>query len=93
MFWMEFDDSGKRSITRARNNQLPGLLGVCKPHDSGEMHYLIGVTSEHKDDKWRNIELEGGRYLVFDAKGPVPESIKKRCNKLTKIFYLNWIMK
>lgn len=85
MFWMEFDDSGKKDqLLELGNNQLPGLLGVCKPHDSGEMHYLIGVTSEHKDDKWRNIELEGGRYLVFDAKGPVPESIKKAMQQINK---------
>lgn len=39
MFWMEFDDSGKKDqLLELGNNQLPGLLGVCKPHDSGEMH-------------------------------------------------------
>jgi AraC family transcriptional regulator len=35
-------------------------------------------------NKWRNIELEGGRYLVFDAKGPVPESIKKAMQQIIK---------
>lgn len=48
------------------------------------MHYLIGVTSEINDDKWQHTELDGGRYLVFDAEGPVPESIKKAMQQINK---------
>ncbi len=45
MFWMDFDESGKKhDLLKLSNEHLPGLLGVCKPLDNGEMHYLIGVT-------------------------------------------------
>jgi len=85
MFWMAFDESGKKEqLIQLGNNQLPGLLGVCEPHDNGEMHYLIGVTSEASDANWNQIALVGGRYLVFDAVGPVPESIKKAMQTINR---------
>ena len=57
MFWMDFDESGKKhDLLKLGNEHLPGLLGVCKPLDNGEMHYLIGVTSDEEDEIWQQIK-------------------------------------
>ena len=77
-FWMEFETMGYKDRLISQSNQyLEGLLGVCLPKENGEMHYLIGVTSDEQQSEWEQVDLVEGRYLVFDAKGPVPESIKQ----------------
>ena len=71
-FWMEFEAMGYKDRLISQSNQyLEGLLGVCLPKENGEMHYLIGVTSDEQQSEWEQVDL------VFDAKGPVPESIKQ----------------
>lgn len=67
----------KNHLISQSNQYLEGLLGVCLPKENDEMHYLIGVTNEEMQSDWEQVELVEGRYLVFDAKGPVPESIKQ----------------
>lgn len=85
MFWMDFDESGKKhDLLKLSNEHLPGLLGVCKPLDNGEMHYLIGVTSDEDNEIWHQTELASGRYLVFDAEGPVPGSIKNAMESINR---------
>ncbi|WP_426456681.1 GyrI-like domain-containing protein [Staphylococcus cohnii] len=77
-FWMEFEAMGYKDRLISQSNQyLEGLLGVCLPKENGEMHYLIGVTRDEQQSEWEQVDLVEGRYLVFDAKGPVPESIKQ----------------
>ena len=72
-FWMEFEAMGYKDRLISQSNQyLEGLLGVCLPKENGEMHYLIGVTSDEQQSEWEQVDLVEGRYLVFDAKGPVP---------------------
>lgn len=85
MFWMDFDESGKKhDLLKLGNERLPGLLGLCKPLDNGEMHYLIGVTSDDTNTTWQQTEIAGGRYIVFDAEGPVPSSIKKAMESINR---------
>ncbi|WP_232514213.1 GyrI-like domain-containing protein [Staphylococcus nepalensis] len=48
------------------------------------MHYLIGVTNEEAQNNWQQVDLAEGRYLVFDAKGPVPESIKRAMQTINR---------
>ncbi|MEC5300911.1 MULTISPECIES: GyrI-like domain-containing protein [Staphylococcus] len=85
MFWMDFDESGKKhDLLKLGNERLLGLLGLCKPLDNGEMHYLIGVTSDDTNATWQQTEIAGGRYIVFDAEGPVPGSIKKAMESINR---------
>lgn len=85
MFWMDFDESAKKhDLLKLGNERLPGLLGLCKPLNNGEMHYLIGVTSDDTNASWQQTEIAGGRYIVFDAEGPVPGSIKKAMESINR---------
>jgi|SRR5699024_3461105 len=84
-FWMDFDDNGrKEQLAPLSNNKLEGILGVFKPLENGEMHCLIGVTNDTEEGDWHRTELSEGRYIVFDAQGPVPESIKKGMEKINR---------
>lgn len=84
-FWMDFDNKGKKQeLMPLGNDQLQGLLAVYKPHANGEVHCLIGVTNDTDEAQWQRTELSEGRYIVFDAKGPVPESIKKGMEKINR---------
>ena len=46
-FWLDFDaQQYKTTLTLLNNNYFAGILGVCMPQNNGEMHYLIGVTTD-----------------------------------------------
>lgn len=84
-FWMEFEAAGHKDQLKLQSNRhLDGLLGVFTPKANGKMHYLIGVTNEEAQNNWQQVDLAEGRYLVFDAKGPVPESIKRAMQTINR---------
>ena len=65
------------------DKQLNGLLGVCIPHQDKTMDYAIGVTStDDPHDGLDTFYLEGGKYLVVVAKGPVPKSVQQTMNHI-----------
>ncbi|MEJ7174046.1 GyrI-like domain-containing protein [Staphylococcus caprae] len=65
------------------DKQLNGLLGVCIPHQDKTMDYAIGVTStDDPHDGLDTFYLEGGKYLVVEAKGPVPKSVQQTMNHI-----------
>lgn len=65
------------------DQQLNGLLGVCIPHQDKTMDYAIGVTSaDDPHDGLDTFYLEGGKYLVVEAKGPVPKSVQQTMNHI-----------
>ncbi|MGS0651248.1 GyrI-like domain-containing protein, partial [Staphylococcus arlettae] len=84
-FWLDFDaQQYKTTLTLLNNNYFAGILGVCMPQNNGEMHYLIGVTTDDENNNFDAIVLQAGRYLVFEAKGPVPESIHNAMQHINK---------
>ena len=78
----------KNHLISQSNQYLEGLLGVCLPKENGEMHYLIGVTNEETQSDWEQVELVEGRYLVFDAKGPVQNRLNKQCKPFIEKSYI-----
>lgn len=84
-FWLDFDAQHyKSTLATLSNNYFPGILGVCMPQNNGEMHYLIGVTADSVGENFDAITLQSGRYLVFEAIGPVPASIHNAMQHINK---------
>lgn len=70
-------------LLQKSDNQLNGLLGVCLPKEDRTMDYAIGVTStEDPHDGLETFNLEGGKYLVVEATGPVPKSVQQTMNDI-----------
>ena len=56
---------------------------VCLPKEDRTMDYAIGVPStEDPHDGLETFNLEGGKYLVVEAKGPVPKSVQQTMNDI-----------
>lgn len=81
-FWAEVNQSGKSDeLINIKNNTLPGMLGLCFPDEDGGMEYVIGVTGDDSDS-FKTFIVTGGRYLVFDAVGPVPSELQRVTNEI-----------
>lgn len=81
-FWAEVNQSGKSDeLINIKNNTLPGMLGLCFPDEDGGMEYVIGVTGDDSDS-FKTFTVTGGRYLVFDAVGPVPSELQRVTNEI-----------
>lgn len=82
-FWREFNQSGKNdTLIELKDHTLPGMLGLCFPEDDGGMTYVIGVTAVSNPSSFETYTVDSGRYLVFDAVGPVPDEIQRVTNEI-----------
>ncbi len=88
--WQAFNENGQdKTLAALSNHKLDGFLGVIVPTESG-MNYLIAVTSDKKSEAGLHpYTLPAGKYVVADAKGPVPEAIQRVCEKVYTPHYLS----
>lgn len=82
-FWETFNRSGKSDVLiQLKDNTLDGMLGLCFPRYDGGMEYVIGVSVTQAPSDFETFIVEDGRYLVFDAVGPVPLEIQRVTNEI-----------
>lgn len=86
-FWTAFNQRNDNSLFKLQNDYLKGILGLCIPAKEGGMIYVIGVTSDNESERWSKHQVKKGRYLVFDAIGPVPDEIQR----VTREIYSNFL--
>lgn len=80
-FWNEFSASGREEeLIKLADGKIEGMLGVCVPKGNG-MDYFIAVSSSQEKAEWEKVTIPSGRYLVFEAKGPVPTEIQRVTNE------------
>ena len=56
----------------------PPLYGVYSNYESdafGEFDVLVGADVLEESDSFKSVTLEAGKYLVFTAKGELPQAI------------------
>ncbi|HJE20428.1 MAG TPA: AraC family transcriptional regulator [Aliicoccus persicus] len=76
-FWNEFNDSERPdALIEIADKKIQGFLGVSIPQGDG-LEYMIAVSSDADTRNFESREIPGGRYLVFEAKGPVPDEIQR----------------
>lgn len=72
-----------KRLMQKSDHHLNGLLGVCMPKEDRTMDYAIAVTSkEDPHDGLETFYLEGGKYMVVEAKGPVPQCVQQVMNQI-----------
>lgn len=77
VFWEEMNNTGKNNKLLNQSNQyFQGFLGVCFPKKPG-LDYMIAVSSDHEDEEWNTGVIPSGKYLMFEAIGPVPNELQK----------------
>lgn len=82
-FWETVNQSGKGDeLLQLKDETLDGMLGLCFPTDNGGMDYVIGVTVNKDPSEIEIFTVGSGRYLIFDAVGPVPEEIQRVTNEI-----------
>nr|WP_263313965.1 effector binding domain-containing protein [Mammaliicoccus sp. Marseille-Q6498] len=80
-FWAEFNQSGHdERLIQLSNGKVEGFLGICIPNEQG-VDYYIAVSSDETSNDWESQFIPGGKYLVFQAKGPVPDEIQRVTNE------------
>ena len=56
----------------------PPLYGVYSNYESdafGEFNVLVGAEVLEESDGFKSVTLEAGKYLVFTAKGELPQAV------------------
>ena len=67
----------------------PPLYGVYSNYESdafGEFDVLVGADVLEESDGFKSVTLEAGKYLVFTAKGELPQAIIETWGKVWKYF-------
>jgi AraC family transcriptional regulator len=78
-FWAECDASGKCGALCAYNdNPVPqGLMGICANEEGSTFDYFIATASTKPlGDGMSELFVPSTNYVVFEAVGPMPESIQ-----------------
>lgn len=83
-FWEDVTSMGlDRRLAEKSDLALNGLLGLCLPQQDGKMNYMIGVSCEtNPNDGLETYQLEDNDYLVVNAKGKVPQSIRQAMRQI-----------
>ena len=78
-FWNEFNNSPEcADIIAKMDGELKGAIGLCIPHESGAGYdYMICVNSSAAaDDKFEEYIVPEAKWMIFEAKGKLPESVQ-----------------
>jgi predicted transcriptional regulator YdeE len=76
---------------RQNPQQLPDspLYGAYSAYESdakGQFTATVAVAVSAATPAFDTIEVGGGRYLVFDARGPIPQSVIEAWGKIWTFF-------
>lgn len=89
-FWSRFNGSGDdENLERCMStHHEAGYLGLCVPKEGMAYDYMIGViTDEQKDpDSFERIHVPASKWLVFEAKGLLPQSVQKTYKEIYESF-------
>lgn len=76
-FWQDFNHSEREEkLIQLADKKIRGFLGISFPQGDG-LDYMIAVTSESPSRQFESREIPGGKYLVFEARGAVPDEIQR----------------
>ncbi|MBL3399169.1 GyrI-like domain-containing protein [Staphylococcus pasteuri] len=77
-FWEDVTTIGLDCrLSEKSDESFEGLVGLCIPQQDGKMNYMIGVPSDKTpNDGLETYQLEDNDYLVVNAVGKVPYSIR-----------------
>ncbi|AQP53368.1 hypothetical protein CBF34_08885 [Vagococcus penaei] len=96
LFWDYFNESSlfdliTQDVCAIHKNEV---LGACLPNDKdGSYDYLIGVKTYFptKDDRLVSVGVPAMTWVVFEAKGPVPDSLRRTYQMIYDTFFPNQV--
>ncbi|ULG74595.1 GyrI-like domain-containing protein [Macrococcus brunensis] len=77
-YWQDFKARGKaEALESYRNQQIDGFVGVLIPKPNDRLDYMIAVSSDQDPVEFETRKLPAGRYLIFEAEGPLPFKLRE----------------
>ncbi|CRY54169.1 MULTISPECIES: GyrI-like domain-containing protein [Yersinia] len=75
--WTQFYSEGvaERITTRLPDSPIFGVYSAYESDATGFYDLTIGVSVDKPNSDFENIAIEAGEYLVFEAKGVMPDAI------------------
>ena len=90
-FWDRFNASPDEEKLQKRMSahQKLGFLGLCVPQEGTAYDYVIGVVTDEKEgeDPFECIEVPSSKWLVFEAKGTLPQSVQTTYKEIYESFF------
>ncbi len=80
-----------QDLANTISNKLPDspLYGAYSAYESdanGQFTATVGVAVSAPTSAFDTIEVDGGRYLVFEARGAIPQSVIEAWGKIWPFF-------
>ncbi|MNQ47980.1 Bacterial transcription activator, effector binding domain [compost metagenome] len=75
--WQRFFSEGlyDKIAGKTADSWVYGVYSQYESDASGAFDVLAGVAVNEAPTDYHSLEVQGGQYLVFDAKGPMPDSV------------------
>lgn len=86
--WSKFyDEAIKDNIPNAlKNSPVYGVYSEYESDASGPFTVTAGVSVSAVTASFSSVTVNGGKYLVFEAKGPVPKIVKQTWAEIEQFF-------
>ncbi len=83
--WKNFDD--KVTVDYKNGKRVYGIYYNYESDENGEFTVLAGTDQiKNPDEKLENIKILPGKYLVFEAKGEIPQVVIDTWGKIWRYF-------
>lgn len=75
--WTQFYSEGvaEQISTRLSNTPIFGVYSAYESDAAGFYDLIVGVSVDKSNGNFENIVIEAGEYLVFKARGAMPDAI------------------
>jgi predicted transcriptional regulator YdeE len=75
--WTQFfgNDTANKIAHRIPDGRIYGVYSSYETDASGFFDVTAGVAVNAADAGFSSVEIQGGKYLVFEAKGPMPAAV------------------
>lgn len=75
--WQRFFNQGLYESIPGKHSDSPvyGVYSAYESDASGEFDVLAGVTTRVPAEGFESLVIEPGRYLVFEARGQMPDAV------------------
>lgn len=74
---------------RLKDSPIYGVYSSYESDVNGAYNLTAGVAVSKRADAFETIEVEEGTYMVFESKGPMPETIINTWKKVWEFFKEN----